>query len=65
MRIRIVTPHHRLTKKQIVLLEHLAFTRNWDTGHGSLESLDYTDLGIKMLEEELSGKKLVWEVKDR
>lgn len=63
MRIRIVTPYHRLTKKQLVVLENLAFTRNWDTGHGSLESLNSSDLGIKILEDALSGKKLVWEVK--
>ena len=62
MRIRIVTPHHRLTKKQLALLENLAFTRNWDTGYGSLESLDDIDSGIKILEDSLIGSKLVWEV---
>lgn len=62
MKIRIVTPYHRLTKKQLVLLENLAFTRNWKTGHGSLESLDDIDSGIKILEDSLIGSKLVWEV---
>ena len=31
MRIRILTYNHHLTKKQKVLLENLAFTKNWDT----------------------------------
>ena len=63
MKIRISTPNHHLTKKQKVLLENLAFTENWETGHGRLESLELdSDSEIDLTADELKDSGLRWEV---
>jgi hypothetical protein len=62
MRIKIITPKHRLTKKQRSVIEHLAFTENWETGHhGCLESLDIDgDAEKEMTVEELDENNIKW-----
>ena len=67
MKVVIKTIRHRLTKKQIAIIESLAFTENWAEGkHGQLESIEiFDDNEREMVTEDLDNNNIKWEVIER